>query len=91
MYVPLLTVAQQVGIADASVFIEDNSHPRLWSLLAEAALEKLDFATAERAFVHTGDYNGVQLVKRLNHLGDKSKQRAEVAVYPKPLTLNPKL
>ena len=58
----------QVGIADASVFIEDNSHPRLWNLLAEAALEKLDFATAERAFVKTGDYNGVQLVKRLQVL-----------------------
>ncbi len=57
-----------MGIADASVFIEDNSHPRLWNLLAEAALEKLDFATAERAFVKTGDYNGVQLVKRLQVL-----------------------
>ena len=29
----------------------------------------------------TGDYNGVQLVKRLNQLGDKAKQRAEVSVY----------
>ena len=54
-------ILEKVGISDASVFIEDNSHPRLWSLLAEAALEKLDFATAEKAFVKTGDYNGVQV------------------------------
>ena len=70
-----------MGIADAAVFIEDNSHPRLWGLLSEQALEKLDLATAEKAFVKVGDYNGVQLVKRVNQLGDKAKQRAEVAVY----------
>jgi WD repeat-containing protein 35 len=74
-------ILEKVGIADAAVFIQDNSHPRLWGLLSEAALEKLDLATAERGFVKVGDYNGVQLVKRLNQLGDKAKQRAEVAVY----------
>ena len=52
-------------------------------LLTAAALEKLDFVTAERAFVKMGDYSGVQLVKRLNQLGDKAIQRAEVLVYLK--------
>ena len=52
-------------------------------LLTGAALEKLDFVTAERAFVKMGDYSGVQLVKRLNQLGDKAIQRAEVLVYLK--------
>ena len=69
----------QVGLADASSFVEDNSHPRLWRLLAESALDKLDLQTAERAFVKCADYQGVQLVKRLAQYSDKNKQRAEVA------------
>jgi WD repeat-containing protein 35 len=64
--------------ADAQAFIADNPHKRLWQLLAEHALEKLDLAVAEKAFVHCGDYQGVQLVKRLAQLGDKAKQQAEV-------------
>ena len=41
----------QVGIEDAYQFILDNPHPRLWRLLAEAALERLDLEVAEKAFV----------------------------------------
>ncbi|WIA10618.1 hypothetical protein OEZ85_010800 [Tetradesmus obliquus] len=67
--------------ADAQAFIADNPHKRLWQLLAEHALEKLDLAVAEKAFVHCGDYQGVQLVKRLAQLRDKAKQQAEVCVY----------
>ena len=38
----------QVGLADASSFVEDNSHPRLWRLLAESALDKLGPASYKR-------------------------------------------
>lgn len=68
-------------IPDAMQFIEDNSHPRLWRLLAETALEELDFIVAEKAFIKCVDYQGIQFVKRLRRLDDKTKQRAEVAVY----------
>ncbi len=57
-----------VGIQDAYTFIEDNPHPRLWRLLAENALERLDFAVAERAFVKCADYQGIQFVKQLKIL-----------------------
>lgn len=65
--------------ADAQAFITDNSHKRLWQLLAEHALQKLDLPTAEKAFVHCNDYQGVQLVKHLGQLGEKNKQMAEVS------------
>ena len=42
---------EKVGLKDAMTFIGENPHPRLWRLLAEAAIEDLDFATAESAFV----------------------------------------
>lgn len=37
-------------------------------LLAEAALEKLELEVAEKAFVHSKDYQGIQFVKRLKKL-----------------------
>eukprot|EP00002_Diphylleia_rotans_P007172 TRINITY_DN1668_c0_g1_i5.p1 TRINITY_DN1668_c0_g1~~TRINITY_DN1668_c0_g1_i5.p1 ORF type:complete len:840 (+),score=196.96 TRINITY_DN1668_c0_g1_i5:209-2728(+) len=70
-----------VGLQDAFAFIDDRPHPRLWKLLAESALDKLDFGMAEKAFVRCADYQGVQLVKRLKVLDDKMKQKAEVCTY----------
>jgi WD repeat-containing protein 35 len=71
----------RTGLKDSAQFIQDNAHPRLWRLLAETALEKLDLNTAERAYVACQDYPGIQFVKRLRLLHDKAKQRAEVLVY----------
>jgi len=61
--------------------VDAKPHPRLWQVLADSALEALDFQTAEKAFVRGGDYQGIQSVKRISALGDRMKQRAEVAVY----------
>eukprot|EP00741_Cyanophora_paradoxa_P024440 tig00022075_g23597.t1 len=70
-----------INLKDAYQFVEDNPHPRLWRLLAEAALKQLNFAIADKAFVRCQDYQGIQFVKRLRLLDDKVKQRAEVAAY----------
>merc|ERR1740138_1096391 len=69
------------NLKDAFNYVEANPHPRLWRLLAEAALDQLDFSVAEKAFVRFEDYQGVQLVKRLRLLDDRIKQKAEVAAY----------
>lgn len=70
-----------VGIAEAKQFIEDNPHPRLWRLLAEASLKKLDFETAENAFVRCTNYPGIQLIKRLRTIQSEALQKAEVAAF----------
>lgn len=54
-----------VSLKDAVDFVEKNSHKRLWKLIAEAALDKLDFRIADRAFVKNEDYYGIQFVTRL--------------------------
>jgi WD repeat-containing protein 35 len=69
------------NLKDAFKYVEANPHPRLWRLLAEAALDQLDFSVAEKAFVRFEDYQGIQLVKRLKLLDDRIKQKAEVAAY----------
>lgn len=50
-------------------------------LLAEAALQKLDLQTAEKAFVCCKDYQGIKFVKRLGNLQSESMKQAEVAAY----------
>ncbi|KAM6367934.1 WD repeat-containing protein 35 isoform 7-T7 [Alca torda] len=72
---------EKVGIEESSQFIEDNPHPRLWRLLAEAALQKLDLQTAEQAFVRCKDYQGIKFVKCLGNLQSESMKQAEVAAY----------
>ena len=68
--------------------VESNPHPRLWRLIAEFALEKLDFKASLYAFVQGSDYQGIQFVKRLQKINvelvlfqDSAKQKAEVAAY----------
>eukprot|EP01063_Lacrimia_lanifica_P003469 TRINITY_DN1185_c0_g1_i1.p1 TRINITY_DN1185_c0_g1~~TRINITY_DN1185_c0_g1_i1.p1 ORF type:complete len:1246 (+),score=479.60 TRINITY_DN1185_c0_g1_i1:153-3890(+) len=72
----------QTSIEESCVFIEQHPHPKLWGLLAEKALEKLNFVVAERAFVNCHDYQGLQFVKKLKQLEKHSvKQHAEIAAY----------
>ena len=56
-----------------------TSRHRLWRLLAEAAIEELDFTTAESAYVRCKDYPGIQFVKRLQNIQNQTIQKAEVA------------
>ncbi|KAJ9582947.1 hypothetical protein L9F63_022708, partial [Diploptera punctata] len=71
----------KVGITEATTFIEGNPHPRLWRLLAEAAVKQLDLPTAEAAFVRCSDYPGIQFVKRLHNIHNDTLKKAEVAAY----------
>jgi WD repeat-containing protein 35 len=48
-----------VSLKDAVDFVEKNPHRRLWKLVTEAALDKLNFTIGERAFVKNEDYYGV--------------------------------
>lgn len=71
----------KVAMSDVMQFVEDNPHPRLWQLLAEAALEKMDLKTAEAAFVRYKNYSSIEFVKRLNNIQNEKLKRAEVASY----------
>jgi WD repeat-containing protein 35 len=75
------SLLKSVGLKDTCQFIEDNPHPRLWKLLAEASLEQLELELAEKAFVKCKDFAGIQFVKKLHHLDSEVKQRAQVATY----------
>lgn len=70
-----------VSLREAVEFVDKNPHPRLWKLIAETALEKLNLGIAERAFVKMDDYHGVKLIQKLNTFDERNKQKAEVAIW----------
>ncbi|VDK76030.1 unnamed protein product [Onchocerca ochengi] len=72
---------ESMKIQEATEFIEKNNHPKLWALLAEVALNRLDIVVAEHAFVMLKDYAGIQLVKRINALQHDDFKKAEVATF----------
>jgi WD repeat-containing protein 35 len=72
---------REVGLKDAVQYVEDHHHPRLWALIAESALEDLDFIVAEKAVVRCREYPAIQFVKRIKALDDPMKQKAEVLAY----------
>jgi WD repeat-containing protein 35 len=59
---------EKVELQEATQFIERNPHPRLWRLLSESALNKLDLKMAEHAFVKLKDYYGIEFVKKLQNI-----------------------
>ncbi len=71
------------GLQGGYLYAEKSPHPRLYKLIAQSALEVLDLNMAEKSFVKSNDYYGIQLVKQLSAMPDKIKARAEVAVYLK--------
>ena len=48
-----------VSLKEAVEFVDKNPHQRLWKLIAETALEKMNLNIAERCFVKTDDYHGI--------------------------------
>ena len=70
-----------ISLKDAVDFVDENPHPRLWKLIAEAALEKLDFQIAEKAFVKIEDFHGIKFLRRLKKIENKYIQKAEISAY----------
>ena len=56
---------------------QDHPHRRLWKLLAEAALDRREFGIAEKAFVRSGDYAGLCLVRQLLQVGGYWRRERE--------------
>ncbi|CAI4227348.1 unnamed protein product [Auanema sp. JU1783] len=72
---------ERMKIEEASEFIERNPHPKLWQLLAEVALHRLDISTAEHAYVKLSDYGGLQFCKRLTNVQHNGLKKAEIEAH----------
>ncbi|KAL9655556.1 hypothetical protein ABK040_002223 [Willaertia magna] len=74
-------IIKSVSIRDANEFVKQNPHPRLWRLLAEAALKELSLDTSYKSYIQCGDYHGVYFVKQVKQLDSEAKQKAEIEAY----------
>ncbi|XP_018578851.1 WD repeat-containing protein 35 isoform X2 [Anoplophora glabripennis] len=72
---------EKVGINEACQFVEDNRHPRLWRLVAEAALKEMNLTMADACFVRSKDYSKVLFVKKLGDINNEAIRRARIATY----------
>jgi len=70
-----------VNLQDASQFIENNPHQKLWRLLGEMALKKMDMKTAEYAYVKSKDYHGLEFVRKLQNLNNQNLKKAEISAF----------
>lgn len=59
------SILQHSSLADAIQFVENKSHPRLWKIIGDFALENLDFPVAQKAYVRCSDYQALQFIKRI--------------------------
>ncbi|CAJ0945040.1 unnamed protein product, partial [Mesorhabditis belari] len=71
----------KMKVSEATAYIERNPHPRLWSLLAEVALNKSDLTTAEHAYVMLKDYHGLQFCKRAAKIDNPQIRQAEIYAH----------
>lgn len=72
---------EKIGISKAKELVLKNSSPRLWRILGEAAMEKLELKTAEEAFIHCKDYLAIQVIKKLKNYSDDTLKSAEIAAF----------
>ncbi|VDK78943.1 unnamed protein product [Dibothriocephalus latus] len=66
---------ESATLEKAKAFVEEHPHPRLWSLIAEAALNQLCLDTAEVAFVHCQNYQGIEFVKSLRNMQSENVRK----------------
>lgn len=57
------------------------NHPRLWQIISEESLLKLDLETAKLAMIKIKNFMGIQFIKKLEKLNDDNIKRAEVFTF----------
>lgn len=72
---------KQLDSSEIVSFIESNSHPKLWRILAESSIELLNFKQAEFAFVKCKDYKSVQFLKRVSKMSTNELKKGEIFAY----------
>ncbi|EPY32487.1 WDdomain 35 [Angomonas deanei] len=75
------SLLEEASMKELYEYSDQKGNRKLWKLLAEHALTKLDFTYAEMAFIRLQDYPSLQFVKRVRALDDPRKQNAEVHAY----------
>lgn len=77
----MLSGRPETTIEDIFQFAKTEARPKLWDELAETAMLEMNFGLAERCYLETTNYRGLQFVKRVRAVKDAKVQRAQVLSY----------
>ncbi|EGT52692.1 hypothetical protein CAEBREN_14741 [Caenorhabditis brenneri] len=70
---------------EALDYVQRNPHAELWNMIANHAVKKHRYDTAEYAFVKLQDYAGIQFVRKLQNMKLSQLQNAEILAFEEKL------
>ena len=72
---------EKTDLKEAFDFAQKNPCPTFYSLLTKKALDKLDFDTAQKTMLQTGDFEGLEFLKNVKNIEDDELKKAEILQY----------
>ena len=77
----LLENSQNSDLKPALEYAAKKPNNNFYSKITKKALEKLDFDTAQTAMLQTGDFEGLQFLKKLKNVEDDELKKAEILEF----------
>ena len=72
---------EKTDLKEAFDYAQKNPCPTFYSLLTKKALDKLDFDTAQKTMLQTGDFEGLEFLKNVKNIEDDELKKAEILQY----------
>ncbi|OHS97711.1 WD repeat protein [Tritrichomonas foetus] len=77
----MLTNRPAISVDDILNYAKEQHKNKLWDELAETFMVEMNFTLAEKCYLETTNYRGLQFLKRIRSLKDANIQRAQVLSY----------
>ena len=77
----LLENSQNTDLKPALEYASKKPNNTFYSKITKKALEKLDFDTAQTAMLQTGDFEGLQFLKKVKNIEDDELKKAEILEF----------
>jgi WD repeat-containing protein 35 len=71
-------MANNINLDDIYKYVEKHNHDKLWTLLTEHAMLKLEFGIAEKCLIRKQDFIGLSLLKRIKTIEEDDFKKAEI-------------
>jgi WD repeat-containing protein 35 len=72
---------EKPDLKEAFEYAKKNPCSTFYSLLTKKALDKLDFDTAQKTMLQTGDFEGLEFLKNVKNIEDDELKKAEILQY----------
>jgi len=77
----MLSTRPQVTLDEIFAYAKKQNHSKIWDELAENFMLEMNFPFAEKCFLETSNYKGLQFIKRIRTVKEGNIQRAQVLSF----------